>query len=160
MDGVILLAIIAAVILIWFYDSRKKGIERNKLRKTFAYLYQMKDSSLYSAALHEHFEEVVKAIPWLDRAELERMRDDSLKKTAALAGAAYLHFESQHKFIRTNPFANVALQKEDRNLVDAVFVSVYGQGAELLNSEPEDEVLSLIRNVLIQKKAQRTDVGT
>lgn len=150
MGTYILIGILLLLLAYSFYDNQKRiDRERQKVRKLFAYTYQTKEAVSYSVALYNHFEEILKSVPHIERGELEDLREAMLKKSAALIGLTYLRFESSFNFIRNNPFTNVALQKEDRQLVNKFLVGIFGEGSERFNVTPEDELIDAAINKIM-----------
>ena len=80
--------------------------------------------------------------------ELKRIESALVKQSMALSILSYLRMEKGFDFIRNNPFANVALQKEDVAAVNSILEAAYGPEHKLYHVDLNDDMMSPLLAVL------------
>lgn len=146
----VILPLIALAGTAVFYHRKTKRREEEFQRRIFALIYQTRDSIYNAEALSTHFEKILGAVPFIDRDQLNDIRDGLLKRSTALAAVTGLLFQSHYQFISNNPFANVALQKEDMSLLEGILIARYGDEAERFSMLPSESVWKPVAKILAE----------
>lgn len=146
----VILPLIALAGTAVFWHRKTKRREEEFQRRIFALIYQTRGSIYNAEALSTHFEKILEAVPFIDRNQLNDIRDGLLKRSTALAAVTCLLFESHFQFISNNPFTNVALQKEDMSLLEGILIARYGEESEKFSRQPDELVWKPVAKILTE----------
>jgi len=130
------------------HDRSERRRKEQLIRKLFAYVYQTKDFLVHLSAMQDYHQQVQERLPSVSPEELKHIEFALVKKSMALSILSYLRMEKGFDFIRKNPFANVALQKEDLAAVNSILEAAYGPEHKLYRINLNDDMMSPLLAVL------------
>lgn len=152
----VILGIIIIGFVIWVIVSDKNKKQYENIGRLYAIIYQAKEYLSTLRALEDNMEIIQQKYPDISEAELTALRGALIRKSAILVALVNLQFTTSFESIKSRPFLNVALQKEDRNAVASLLESWYGKDFKKYNIDIDSDELEQIMDILREEDKKRT----
>jgi hypothetical protein len=142
--GWIWIGVIALAAWAGYVNSRRSSKERDKIRRIFAYVYELRECAVLGAQIEDKFDDIIESRPWIDVADLRALQAQNVRCAAALAVATQIQIERYYEFIAKR-LGHSGLQRDDAAALRDLLAILFGE--ERRTSWPVDPDPMLLANI-------------
>jgi len=145
----IIVSLIALIAILAVIDNlTRQNKESDKFKPLYAGIYQTNEYIRFISAFHDHIGKIEKQLPQINEQELGKIYVSLLRKSWALAAVTYLRAEKTFDSMKNNLLNNIAMSKEDTELMDVILKETYGNDYDNFDIDLSDDSLDSIRKII------------
>ena len=145
----IIVSLIALIAILAVIDNlTRQNKDSDKFKPLYALIYQTNEYIRFVSAFNDHIGKIERQLPQINEQELSKIYVSLLRKSSALAAVTYLRANKTFDLIKNNSLNNIAMSKEDTEMIDVILKEAYGNDYDNFDIDLSDDSLDSIRKII------------